>query len=59
MIKPSAGVVALSAVAVPESVTLNVRLVDPAQEAVGVPEITPAEFIVRQVGSVPLVRVHV
>jgi hypothetical protein len=58
MVRPSAELVALSFVAVPESVTSKVRLDVPAQEAVGVPEITPAEFIVRQAGSVPLVRVH-
>jgi hypothetical protein len=64
MISPNAGLVALSAVAVPESVTLKVRLDVPTQEAVGAPEvvpaeeITPAEFIVRQAGRVPLDKVH-
>ena len=52
--------VAVSGVAVPESVALKTRpLVVPTQEATGVPEMTPAEFIVRQDGSVPLVIVHV
>ena len=51
--------VAESAVGVPESVTLKVRLAVPAQEATGVPERTPAAVSVRQLGSVPLLRVHV
>jgi hypothetical protein len=59
MVRPSAALGALRAVAVPESVTLKVRLVVPAQEAFGVPEITPAEVIVRQAGNVPLVMLHV
>jgi hypothetical protein len=53
------GEVADRGVAVPESVTLKARLVAvPTQEAVGVPEMTPAGFMVRQMGSVPLTMVQ-
>ena len=52
--------VAERGVAAPESVALKVRLVAvPTQEAVGVPEMTPAEFMVRQAGSVPVTMVQV
>lgn len=46
--------VADSAVAFPESVTLNDRLEEPAPAAIGVPEITPAAVMVRPEGSVPV-----
>jgi hypothetical protein len=50
--------VAVRAVGLPESLTIKVRLEVPAQEAVGVPDMTPAEVIARHDGSVPLERVH-
>jgi hypothetical protein len=50
--------VAESAFGVPASVTLKVRFVVPMPAAVGVPEITPAEFMARPAGRVPLVIVH-
>ena len=50
---------AVSAVAVPESVTLKVRLALPAQEAVGVPEMRPPAVIVRHEGRVPLFTLKV
>ena len=50
--------VAVRAFTVPESVSTNVRLVLPTPAAVGVPEITPAEFMLRPAGRVPLVIVH-
>jgi hypothetical protein len=60
MLMLRAGEVADSGVVVPESVALKVRLVAvPTHEAVGVPLMAPAEFMVRQVGSVPLAIVHV
>ena len=51
--------VEVSAVAVPESVILKVRLAVPTLAATGVPEITPAALMLMPVGSVPLVNVKV
>jgi hypothetical protein len=63
MVRLSAGVVAVSGVGVPESVTRKVRsLYVPAQAAVGVPviDVPDAEVtIFRHDGNVPLARVHV
>ena len=62
MVSPIAAVVAVSALGVPESVTLNTRSLNvPAQDAVSVPpnEAPEADCVmVRQLGSVPLTRVH-
>ena len=51
--------VAVRVLGVPESLTWKVMVEVPAQEATGVPERTPAEVRVRQLGSVPLVTVQV
>jgi hypothetical protein len=50
---------AVSAVALPESVTLKVRLAVPAQAAFGVPEMRPAAVIFRHEGRVPLFTLKV
>jgi hypothetical protein len=59
MARLRAAEVAERGVAVPESVALKVRLVVPTQEAVGVPEMTPAELMLRQEGRVPLTTAKV
>lgn len=51
--------VAVSAVALPESVTLKVTFAVPTPEAVGVPVIAPAEDRLKPAGSVPLLTAYV